>query len=467
MEVSKPDIEQEHTFTLKKLWKHMGPGWLMSIGYLDPGNLESDLQTGVASGYSLLWLLFWSHVIGLIFQLLAAKLGTVTGKHLAQLIRQHYSPPLANILWAFTQLALIGADMLEMVGTAIALHIFLRCPVWVGVMMTSFDTLTFTMMQRYGMRHLEAIFMVLISLMAICFWLELIQSEPDLGQIVHGLLMPSVPRHAEFQAVAMVGAVVMPHNMFLHSALVASREDKSPRQLKQANLYIALDSALALTVSFLVNLAIVVVFAQVFYQPDHKVELLGLGDADAVLGKTLGFAAKYLWAAGLLAAGQSSTMTGSLAGRYVTEGFFGHVFDKEWHQMAITRALSIVPGMVVALFAVDHFDTMGELLNVLQSICLPTVLIPIIKLCSSYAVLQDFKISFKLQFTCWCLITIVISLDIFLFIQHGQSLGISRIINPAVFVYILFLIYIIWKPLNAAMEDGWIHLARFDVPSSI
>lgn len=199
---------------------------------------------------------------GLIFQLLAAKLGTVTGKHLAQLIRQHYSPPLANILWAFTQLALIGADMLEMVGTAIALHIFLRCPVWVGVMMTSFDTITFTMMQRYGMRHLEAIFMVLISLMAICFWLELIQSEPDLGQIVHGLLMPSVPRHAEFQAVAMVGAVVMPHNMFLHSALVASREDKSPRQLKQANLYIALDSALALTVSFLVNLAIVVVFAQ-------------------------------------------------------------------------------------------------------------------------------------------------------------------------------------------------------------
>ncbi|KAI8064838.1 natural resistance-associated macrophage protein-domain-containing protein [Gilbertella persicaria] len=371
----KPEIDtgavSKSMFSFKKLWKYMGPGWLMSIAYLDPGNLESDLQTGAVAGCSLLWLLFWAHVIGLFFQLLSARLGTITGKHLAQLIRQSYSKRMTIVLWTFAQLAIIGADILEIVGTAVALHILLRLPLWAGVLMTATDTFTFMMIQRYGIRRLEAFFMVLITMMAACFWIELFQSKPDVSKIIQGVVIPYVPKNAEFQAVAMLGAIVMPHNMFLHSALVMSRDlgqQPSIRKLKEANFYFAIESILALSVSFFVNLAIVVVFAQVFHKSDQTgpIKIPGLDDADEVLSGTLGSAAKYLWAAGLLAAGQSSTMTGTLAGQYVTEGFFGNIFKKDWHRVAATRSISLIPGMLVAIFAVDHFDTMGELLNVLQ-----------------------------------------------------------------------------------------------------
>jgi NRAMP (natural resistance-associated macrophage protein)-like metal ion transporter len=197
--------------------------------------------------------------------LLSARLGTITGKHLAQLIRQNYSKKLTIVLWSFAQLAIIGADILEIVGTAVALHILLRLPLWAGVLMTATDTFTFMMIQRYGIRRLEAFFMVLIALMAICFWVELVQSKPNVKEIIQGVLIPIVPKNAEFQAVAMLGAIVMPHNMFLHSALVMSRDlgrQPSIRKLKEANFYFAIESMLALSVSFFVNLAIVVVFAK-------------------------------------------------------------------------------------------------------------------------------------------------------------------------------------------------------------
>ncbi|GAN01137.1 solute carrier family 11 member 1 [Mucor ambiguus] len=470
----KPEIDtgtvSESCFSFKKLWKYTGPGWLMSIAYLDPGNLESDLQTGAVAGYSLLWLLFWSHVIGLIFQLLSARLGTITGKHLAQLIRQSYSKKLTLVLWGFAQLAIIGADILEIVGTAVALHILLRLPLWAGVLMTATDTFTFMMIQRYGIRRLEAFFMVLISMMALCFWVELVQSQPDVRKIIQGVIVPYVPKNAELQAVAMLGAIVMPHNMFLHSALVMSRDlgrQPSIRKLKEANFYFAIESILALSVSFFVNLAIVVVFAQVFFKPDHTgpVKIPGLDDADEVLSGTLGSAAKYLWAAGLLAAGQSSTMTGTLAGQYVTEGFFGNIFRKDWHRIAATRSISLVPGMLVAIFAVDHFDTMGELLNVLQSVCLPTVLIPIIKLSTSPHVLsKEFRPSLFMQITCWGLTLVVIAFDIFLFVIHATNLTSAVIIGIVGVIYLIFLVYLVWKPLEtpklSATEDGWMSLPQ-------
>ncbi|CAO3635316.1 unnamed protein product [Mucor hiemalis] len=451
----KPEIDtgrvSESCFSFKKLWKYMGPGWLMSIAYLDPGNLESDLQTGAVAGTKLLWLLFWAHVIGLVFQLLSARLGTITGKHLAQLIRQNYSKKLTLVLWSFAQLAIIGADILEIVGTAVALHILLRLPLWAGVLMTATDTFTFMMIQRYGIRRLEAFFM----------------------EIIQGVLIPNVSKNAEFQAVAMLGAIVMPHNMFLHSALVMSRDlgrQPSVRKLKEANFYFAIESGLALSVSFFVNLAIVVVFAKVFYKPDQlgPIKLPGLDDADIGLSGTLGSAAKYLWAAGLLAAGQSSTMTGTLAGQYVTEGFFGNIFKKDWHRVAATRSISLVPGMLVAIFAVDHFDTMGELLNVLQSVCLPTVLIPIIKLSTSPNILsKEFRPSSILQFTCWILTIIVVAFDIFLFVKHATNLATSLLIGITGTVYLLFLIYLTWKPLEpttmiASSEDGWMSLPQND-----
>ncbi|KAI9497820.1 natural resistance-associated macrophage protein-domain-containing protein [Zychaea mexicana] len=467
----KPEIDtggvSDSCFSFKKLWKYTGPGWLMSIAYLDPGNLESDLQAGAIAGYSLLWLLFWAHVTGLAFQLLSARLGTVTGQHLAQLIRQSYTTRMSVVLWAFAQIAIIGADIMEIIGTAIALHILLRLPLWVGVLITTVDTFTFMMIQRYGMRKMEAFFMMLILVMTTCFWVEMVVSKPDVAQIFRGLAVPVVPKNAVVQAVGMLGAVVMPHNMFLHSALVGSRDlgaEPTVRKRKEANFYFGIESGLALFLSFLVNLAIVVVFAQVFYKPDapDNIDLPGLADADAVLKRTLGSAAQYLWGAGLLAAGQSSTMTGTFAGQYVTEGFFGNMFRKDWHRVAITRGISLIPSMLVAVFAVDHFDTMGELLNVLQSVCLPPVLIPILKLCSSTAVMSaEFTTSTVLHVICWLLTGVVVGFNVFLFVTHITSVWSFVMIGAFGLVYLAFLAYMVWLPLDYVPkgansdDDGW------------
>ncbi|CAO3695290.1 unnamed protein product [Umbelopsis ramanniana] len=466
-EVDTGDVSDQW-FSFKKLWAYAGPGLLMSIAYLDPGNLESDLQAGAIAGYSLLWLLFWAHVMGLLFQILSARLGTVTGKHLAQLIRSHYSRRVSIVLYCFTQCAIIGADIMEIVGSAIALRIILNIPLWSGVLLTATDTITFSLVQYYGMRKLEALFMVLIALMAICFWIEMFMSRPEVASIFEGIILPIIPENSVIQAVGMLGAVVMPHNMFLHSALVQSRDlGKTPtvRKLKEANFYFAIESGLALLVSFLINLAIVVCFGQVFYDEhagSDTTALPGLYDAGDVLSKTLGSGARYLWAAGLLAAGQSSTTTGMMAGGFALEGFFRPIFKKAWHRVAITRAVSLVPSMLVSIFAVQHFDTMGELLNVLQSLCLPTALIPILKLSSSTRVMStEFQISNTLYTICWILAAVVIGFDIFLFSTYLHAI-------PSVWVaillgisYLVFLGYLIWLPVREQEEnDGWMSLPQ-------
>ncbi|KAJ2956837.1 hypothetical protein NQZ79_g7362 [Umbelopsis isabellina] len=465
-EIDTGDVS-EQWFSFKKLWAYAGPGLLMSIAYLDPGNLESDLQAGAVAGYSLLWLLFWAHVTGLLFQVLSARLGTVTGKHLAQLIRRHYSKPIRIVLYCFTQTAIIGADIMEIVGTAIALRIILNIPLWSGVLLTATDTITFSLVQYYGMRKLEALFMALIAIMAVCFWVEMIMARPEIGSIFEGIVLPLVPEGSIIQAVGMLGAVVMPHNMFLHSALVQSRDlGPSPgiRKLKEANFYFAIESGLALLVSFLINLAIVVCFGQVFY--DEKVganiDLPGLYDAGDVLSRTLGSGARYFWAAGLLAAGQSSTTTGMMAGGFALEGFFRPIFKKAWHRVAITRAVSLVPSMLVSIFAVQHFDTMGELLNVLQSLCLPTALIPILKLsASTYVMSSEFQVSNVMYAICWTLAGVVIVFDIFLFTTYLNELPHVWIAIVLGVAYLAFIAYLVRLPLlEKESQDGWMSIPQ-------
>ncbi|RKP39422.1 natural resistance-associated macrophage protein-domain-containing protein, partial [Dimargaris cristalligena] len=372
-------------FSWRKLWRYAGPGWLMAIAYLDPGNLESDLQSGSIAGYQLIWLLFWTHAVGFVIQCLAAKLGVVTGRHLAE----H-----AN-----------DADIQEIIGTAVALRILFNCPIWAGVLITAVDSFLFLMLQSCGVRILEAFFMALIGTMAVCFWVEMGLSQPRAVDILRGLVIPRVPKAAITQAVGMVGAVIMPHNIFLHSALVMSRKinrsrnGPTPRQspsqpaeeappsrasyggIREATFYFRIESGVALVASFLINMAIMVVFARVFYDPDQPDRSPpGLYDAADVLQHALGSTgARYLWAIGLLAAGQSSTMTGTMAGQYVMEGFWQWKI-KPWQRVAITRSIALVPSLIVAAVASENFDSLGEILNVLQSIQLPFALVPVIKL---------------------------------------------------------------------------------------
>lgn len=261
---------------LYTLWKFTGPGWLMSIAYLDPGNLEADLQSGAYTGYQLLWMLFWATIAGLLLQILAARLGVVTGKNLAQMCRLEYSRPVSNLLWVMTETAIIGSDIQEVLGSAIALKLLFGLDLWVGCLITGLDTFTFLIIHAYGVRKLEAFFAALIFTMMVCFFVNFGFTGPqwmggpwnvDGGGILLGTLVPTVNDYAVIQAVGILGAVIMPHNIYLHSALVQSRNinRKNPQAVEEACKYNAIESAVALIVSFFINAAVVTVFARGFY----------------------------------------------------------------------------------------------------------------------------------------------------------------------------------------------------------
>ncbi|CAO3627971.1 unnamed protein product [Cunninghamella echinulata] len=320
-------------------------------------------------------------------------------------------------------------------------------------MITATDTFLFMFLQQYGVRKIEIFFITLIAIMIICFWVEMISSHPDVESIVKGMIIPSIPSNAAVQAVGMIGCLLMPHDMYLHSALVRSRNlGKQPSEKKktEANFYFTLESAIALLTSYFINLSIVVVFAKVFYQPGQTIsQLPGLYDAAEVLQKSLGGFARYLWAGGLLAAGQSSTMTGTLAGQYVMEGFFGAIFKKQWHRVAITRAIALVPSMLVAVFAVEKFDTMGEILNVVQSLCLPMAVIPLLKLTSSSDIMTEyFKNKPFLNNICWIISWIVIGFNGYAFFTFIQEWDFSILLILFSIFYFCFVVYLIYLPLK-------------------
>jgi len=387
-----PDTPDQARFSWRKLWAFTGPGFLMSIAYVDPGNFESDVQAGAQAGYQLLWVLFWSTVVGLILQLLAARLGVVTGKNLAEHCRERYPRYTSYILWVMTELAIIGSDIQEVVGSAIAIEILShgKIPLWAGALITAADTFTFLILEKYGIRKLEAFFASLISIMAIAFGVEYIISAPDQLQVMAGVCLPRVDSKTLVVAIGLLGAILMPHNIYLHSALVQSRQINrhSEREVKEANKYYAIESAIALFVSFIVNLFVVSVFAKGFYGVP-KADEIGLATAGEYLREKYGSVSQYIWAIGLLAAGQSSTMTGTYAGQFVMEGFLQLKIPK-WKRLLITRSVAIVPAVLVSLIPHGNLDGLDEWLNVLQSVQLPFALLPVLYFTSDVRIMGSF-----------------------------------------------------------------------------
>ncbi|XP_077369359.1 natural resistance-associated macrophage protein 2-like isoform X2 [Festucalex cinctus] len=268
-----PQNDTQTAFSLRKLWAFTGPGFLMSIAYLDPGNIESDLQSGAKAGFKLLWVLLGATVMGLLLQRLSARLGVVTGMHLAQVCHHHYRTVPRIILWLMVELAIIGSDMQEVIGCAIAFSLLSsgRIPLWGGVLITIIDTFAFLFLDKYGLRRLEAFFGLLITIMAITFGYEYVMVRPDQSQLLMGMFVPYCQGCGAVQlgqAVGIVGAVIMPHNIYLHSALVKSREvDRTDKkQISEANKYFFIESCIALLVSFIINVFVVAVFAEAFYE---------------------------------------------------------------------------------------------------------------------------------------------------------------------------------------------------------
>ncbi|KAG6506130.1 metal transporter Nramp6-like [Zingiber officinale] len=442
-------------FSWKKLWLFTGPGFLMSIGFLDPGNLEGDLQAGAIAGYSLLWLLLWATAMGLLIQMLSARLGVATGRHLAELCREEYPRWARLVLWFMAEVAMIGADIQEVIGSAIAIKILSRgmLPLWAGVLITAMDCLIFLFLENYGVRKLEAFFAVLITTMASSFAWIFREAKPSETDLLIGVLVPKIGSKTIREAVGVVGCVIMPHNVFLHSALVQSRkiDPNKKTQVREALRYYSIESTLALMVSFSINMFVTTVFAKGFYGT-KEAENIGLENAGKFLQEKYGqglFPVLYIWGIGLLAAGQSSTITGTYAGQFIMGGFLNLPL-KKWIRSLITRSFAIVPTIVVALFfdtSDSALDVLNQWLNVLQSVQIPFALIPLLTLVSKEQVMGIFKIGRTTQILTWVVAALLIVINGYLLLEFFSSevegLLLGSIFSAAVAVYTTFVIYLI------------------------
>uniref|UniRef100_A0A8C6LJS6 Solute carrier family 11 member 2 n=1 Tax=Nothobranchius furzeri TaxID=105023 RepID=A0A8C6LJS6_NOTFU len=394
----------------------------------------------------LLWILLVSTIIGLLLQRLAARLGVVTGMHLAEVCNRQYPTIPRIILWLMVELAIIGSDMQEVIGCAIAFNLLSvgRIPLWAGVLITITDTFVFLFLDKYGLRKLEAFFGFLITVMAVSFGYEYVLVKPDQGEVLKGMFVPYCagcgPVQLE-QAVGIVGAVIMPHNIYLHSALVKSREvdRKDKKEVKEANKYFFIESSIALFVSFLINVFVVAVFAQAFYNKTN-IDVVSLPHTDlfplnngtlevdiykggVVLGCFFGPAALYIWAIGILAAGQSSTMTGTYSGQFVMEGFL----NLKWSRFArvlLTRSIAITPTLLVAIFQdVEHLTGMNDFLNVLQSMQLPFALIPILTFTSLTSIMGDFSNGMIWKISGGIVILVVCAINMYFVVVYVTALN--------------------------------------------
>lgn len=454
------DDDRTAPFSWRKLWLFTGPGFLMSIAFLDPGNLEGDLQAGAIAGYSLLWLLMWATAMGLLIQLLSARLGVATGRHLAELCRAEYPNWARYLLWVMAELALIGSDIQEVIGSAIAIKILSHgvLPLWSGVLITALDCFVFLFLENYGVRKLEAVFAVLIATMALAFAWMFGETKPSGVELLAGIAVPKLSSRTVQQAVGVVGCIIMPHNVFLHSALVQSRDvDHTKRgRVKEALKYYSIESTLALVVSFVINLFVTAVFAKSFYGTPEA-ESIGLGNAGQYLQEKYGgglLPILYIWAIGLLAAGQSSTITGTYAGQFIMGGFL-NLRLKKWIRALITRSCAIIPTIIVALVfdtSDDMLDVLNEWLNVLQSVQIPFALIPLLYLVSKEEIMGVFKIGPVTKTFAWLVAGLVMVINGYLmvefFSEEARGLLFGSISCAFAAAYILFIIYLVSRSIT-------------------
>ncbi|KAK3108856.1 hypothetical protein FSP39_017322 [Pinctada imbricata] len=428
----------------------------MSIAYLDPGNIESDLQAGSVAQFKLLWVLMSATILGLLMQRLSARLGVVSGMHLAEVCYRSYPKIPRGILWIMVEIAIIGSDMQEVIGTAIAIYLLSnqKVPLYAGVIITIADTFTFLLLDKYGLRKLEAFFGFLITIMAVTFGYEYIVVKPDQVSVLKGLFIPyceGCGSKQVLQAVGIIGAIIMPHNIYLHSALVKSREvDRTKKEeVSEANKYFFIEAAIALFVSFIINLFVTAVFAEGFYGRNAT-------DIGVFLGCQFGLAAMYIWAVGILAAGQSSTMTGTYTGQFVMEGFLNLKW-KRWQRVLLTRSIAIVPTILVTIFSgIEDLTQMNDLLNVLMSLQLPFALIPILSFTSSKKIMGDFTNGVIMRILTGVLAVVVISINLYfvaVYIQDlPQSWAVLLAIVLAVVLYMTFVLYLV--SINLSLSVG-------------
>ena len=413
-------VHTEHTNFWKRLFAFAGPAYLVSVGYMDPGNWATDLEGGARFGYRLLWVLVASNLIALLLQTLSSRLGIVSGQDLAQACREEYPKPISYTLWILCELAIVACDLAEVLGAAIGLNLLFHLPLLIGVLVTAADTLLVLWLSRLGIRVVEAFVLVLIATSGGCFAFEILLARPDFAEVATGLL-PRLDSHSLYLAVAIFGATVMPHNLYLHSALVQTRRiGHTEAEKRSACRYNLLDSTLALNGALFVNAAILVMAAATFFK--HHIVVQEIQQAHQLLSPLLGTtAASFLFGLALLCSGQSSTITGTMAGQIVMEGFL-RLRMQPWLRRAITRFLAITPAVATIYFFGSGATTSLIILSqVILNLQLPFAVIPLVNFTNDRKRMGPFANRLWLQIAAWGCALFILALNIWLMIGQIQS----------------------------------------------
>ena len=405
----------------RKMVAFAGPGYLVAVGYMDPGNWATDLAGGSKYGYTLLSVILISNLMAILLQGLSCKLGIVTGRDLAQACRGHYSRPVSFALWVLCEIAIAACDLAEVIGTAIALNLLFGIPLTWGIIITALDVMIILMLQQRGFRMLEALVITLVATVGACFLFEIIISRPDMAGIAAGFV-PSASILTDpgqlYIAIGILGATVMPHNLYLHSSIVQTRRyDESFAGKKEAIKYAFIDSTIALSIALLINAAILIVAAATFHTSGNT-EVAEIQDAYKLLTPLLGVgAASTVFALALLASGQNSTLTGTLAGQIVMEGFLD-IRLQPWLRRLITRAIAIVPAVIVSVMFGDSGTAKLLILSqVILSLQLSFAVFPLVMFTSDKLKMGAFVNPRWLKGLAWCVASVIAMLNVWLLFQ--------------------------------------------------
>lgn len=409
------------TSTWRKALAFAGPGYLIAVGYMDPGNWATDLAGGSAFGYRLLSVVMLSNLMAVLLQGLASKLGIVTGRDLAQACRDHYSRPVAIFQWVICETAIAACDLAEVIGSAIALNLLFHIPITIGVVLTAADVFVVLFLQSKGFRWLEALVIVLIATIGLCFLFEVVISKPSLAGVLAGFVpRPEIIRDPKMLYIAMgiLGATVMPHNLYLHSSIVQTRRyEETAAGKREAVRFAFLDSTIALTFALFINAAILIVAAATFHTSGHS-DVAEIQTAYVLLTPLLGVGgASAVFALALLASGQNSTLTGTLAGQIVMEGFL-EIRLRPWVRRLITRGLAIVPAVIVAiLYGEQGTAKLLVMSQVVLSLQLSFAVFPLVRFTSDKLKMGEFVNPAWLRALSWFVAYFIAVLNIWLIAQ--------------------------------------------------
>lgn len=433
-----------------------GPALMVSVGYMDPGNWATDLAGGSRYNYALIWVLLMSNMMAILLQSLAARLGIVSRRDLAQINHEEYHPAINIPLYILAEIAITACDLAEVLGSAIALQLLFGLPLIYGVILTALDTFLLLLLSHAGIRKLESVVMALVGTIGVAFLIEIFLGKPDWGGIVRGFV-PALPDAAAlYIAIGILGATVMPHNLYLHSSLVQTRKIGTTKEdIRQAIRWNNIDSAVALNLAFFVNAAILVVAAAVFYRNGYY-EVAEIQDAHRLLAPIVGASiAPFAFAIALLASGQSSTITGTLAGQIIMEGYL-NLRIPPWLRRIITRLLAIVPAVLVITYYGEHSTSaMLVLSQVILSLQLPFAIIPLIHAVADKKRMGDFRIAPWIQALAWLIAAIIVGLNVKLVVDQisgwlamaGQSAWFLRFtVIPLAAAIALLLLYVTVHP---------------------